>query len=115
MSDSPLSKLPLDLLTDNILPLLPASSLAQLSATSRVFREFVDGEEAEIVWKRKAIQDFNFPPHTGRRSGWKELYKRLSRRSTYVWGELRCLCTLEHQLTVSNRRPESEWTTWHPS
>ena len=91
MSNSPLDTLPLDLLTDNILPLLPAASLAYLCSTSRNLRALLDGEAAEIVWKRKAIQDFNFPPNTGRRSGWKELYKRLSRRSTYVWGRSRSL------------------------
>lgn len=89
MPQSTLSRLPLDLLTDNILPLLPASSLTQLGATDRAWSQFLEGEDTEIVWKGKAIQEFNFPPNTGRRSGWKELYKRLSRRSTWVWGEPR--------------------------
>lgn len=90
MTDSKLLKLPVDLLTDNVLPLLPASALTRLGATNRDLHAFLDGAECEILWKRKAVDEFKFPSTaSGRRSGWKSLYKRLRRQSAFVWGE-RC-------------------------
>lgn len=88
MEHSVLSKLPIALFTDNILPLLPAAALNRLGATNRDLHGFVDGFECEIVWKRKAVDEFNFPSTaSGRRRGWKSLYKRLRRQSAFVWGE----------------------------
>jgi hypothetical protein len=73
MAGSTVLKLPVDLLTDNILPLLPASALASLGATNRDLHAFLDGAECEILWKRKAVDEFNFPSTaSGRRTGWKE-------------------------------------------
>ncbi|ORY92523.1 regulator of chromosome condensation 1/beta-lactamase-inhibitor protein II [Leucosporidium creatinivorum] len=88
MADSTLLKLPLDLLTDNILPLLPPSALTRLGATNRDLHAFIEGAECEILWKRKAVDEFHFPANaSGRRAGWKSLYQRLTRQSAFVWGE----------------------------
>ena len=82
-----LTTLPLDLLTDNLLPLLPASDLVHLATTSHEFHQTVNGPDGEAVWRAKAANEFNFPVlGSARRSGWKELYRQLSRASAYVWG-----------------------------
>lgn len=87
MSTSPtLSTLPLDLLTDTLLPLLPAPDLLRLSQTSHDFGTTINGPDGEAIWRAKAAAEFNFPTLSGRRSGWKELYRQLSRASCYVWG-----------------------------
>lgn len=86
MAESQLDKIPLDLLIDNILPLLPPSALVQLGATCTSIRDVLEGEEAEIVWKRKAVEEFHFPANaSGRRAGWKSLYQRLRAQSCLVW------------------------------
>ena len=82
-----LTTLPPDLLVDCLLPLLPPASLAALSQTSRDWHDLIEGPNAEAVWRRKAVQDFHFPvASTGRRRGWRELYRRLLKQSCYVWG-----------------------------
>ncbi|KAK4049027.1 hypothetical protein OIV83_004388 [Microbotryomycetes sp. JL201] len=82
-----LSKLPLDLITDNILPLLPTSTVLNLAATSRSYHRFVTGIECETVWQRRCSREFHFPVRqSGRRRGWLILYQRLSKSSTWVWG-----------------------------
>ncbi|KAK4701002.1 SCF-associated factor 1, partial [Phenoliferia sp. Uapishka_3] len=79
---SGLPGLPLDILVDSILPGLSTSSLNALAQTSHDFHRLVDGPDGEIVWRRKAEQDFHFPVNnTGRRTGWRELYQRLLKQS----------------------------------
>lgn len=84
-----LSSLPLDLLQDDLLPLLSASSLAALSQTSSGYNQLInkEGGDGEIVWKRKVTSEFNFPAAaTARRSGFQHVYKQLNRSSAYIWG-----------------------------
>lgn len=87
-SNSSLADVPLDIYTDSLLPLLSNKDLASLSATNSSFNNLLTGPASEVVWRRKAAEDFNFPTtNSGRRSGWKQLYKRLYSSSTYIWGQ----------------------------
>ncbi|KAM0787403.1 hypothetical protein ACM66B_003487 [Microbotryomycetes sp. NB124-2] len=82
-----LSKLPVDLITDNILPLLSTSAVLNLASTSRAYHRFVTGVECETVWQRRCSTQFHFPVRqSGRRRGWFPLYQRLASSSTWVWG-----------------------------
>ncbi|KAL8283696.1 hypothetical protein RQP46_005491 [Phenoliferia psychrophenolica] len=83
-----LSSLPLDVLVDSLLPLLPTASLNSLAQTSREWQTLIQGPNGEAVWRAKAVQDFHFPVlSTGRRRGWRELFRRLLKQSCYVWGQ----------------------------
>ncbi|GAA6027607.1 hypothetical protein JCM8097_007944 [Rhodosporidiobolus ruineniae] len=86
----PLSTLPVDLLTDSLLPACLPTSLISLALTSRKWHTFltVEGGPCEIVWQRKAVDDFRFPVGaSGRRTGFFALYGRLARSAAYVWGQ----------------------------
>lgn len=83
-----LETLPLDLFTDSLLPFFSPSSLARLAATNRAFHDLIQGAPGEVVWAALIAKDYNFPVHnTGRRSGWRELYRRLAASTNcFVWG-----------------------------
>lgn len=89
MSRDLLSSLPVDLLTDVILPLLDCRALTSLEATCVAWRDFLNSEECSIVWRDKVQRHFNFPATaTGRRTGFKQLYARLvGGESAFVWGK----------------------------
>lgn len=79
-----LSSLPVEILLDNIVPLLPLSALANLGSTSRFFYLITSDE---TVWKRKLLEDFNFSGNdTARTTGWKFIYRRMANPKVYVWG-----------------------------
>ncbi|BGP31748.1 hypothetical protein JCM10296v2_003522 [Rhodotorula toruloides] len=85
-----LSSLPVDLLTDSLLPAIPAHDLVSLARTCRRWLAFItsEGGPCEILWQRKAVQEMHFPAVTsGRRSGWYRLYARLTSSSAYLWGQ----------------------------
>lgn len=85
-----LNAIPLDILIDSILPSLPPDALGNLAQTDKDFYALVQGPAGESVWRRKAEEDFHFPTaNTGRRSGWRELYRRLLKQSCYIWGQVR--------------------------
>ncbi|GAA5885629.1 hypothetical protein JCM6882_007502 [Rhodosporidiobolus microsporus] len=94
MTDSapndPLSRLPVDLLTDVLLPVFTPTSLINLASTCRTWHAFLTqpGGPCEILWKKRTAADFHFPTGaSGRRSGFCQLYGRLARSSAYVWGQ----------------------------
>ena len=75
---------PIEIILDNLLPLLPISDLHSLGATNRSFYNLTSDE---TLWKRKIRQDYNFPDsNTARTTGWKFIYKRLSNPKIYLWG-----------------------------
>ncbi|GAA5904446.1 uncharacterized protein JCM6883_006494 [Sporobolomyces salmoneus] len=85
-----LSRLPVDVLTDSLLPAIPTSDIIALARTCCQWYEFLTkpGEDSEIFWMRRCISDFNFPVRaSGRRVGWFQLYKSLSESAAYVWGQ----------------------------
>nr|CDI56204.1 conserved hypothetical protein [Melanopsichium pennsylvanicum 4] len=85
MSANPLN-LPLPVVVDNLLPLLSNRDLAALRSVSKQAKILV---EDQILWKRKVLADFTFPPHaTARMGGWFELYRGLSNPQVYVWGQV---------------------------
>ncbi|GAA5928330.1 hypothetical protein JCM10213_005709 [Rhodosporidiobolus nylandii] len=86
----PLSRLPVDLLTDSLLPACSPTSLVALARTCRQWHAFLTapGGACEIVWQRRTASDFHFPVGaSGRRTGWFGLYGRLARSAAYVWGQ----------------------------
>lgn len=84
MTRNPLD-LPLPLVVDNLLPLLDNRDLASLRCVSKHAKSLV---EDEVLWKRKVLTDFTFPPHaSARMGGWFNLYTNLSNPSVYVWGQ----------------------------
>ncbi|GAA5897494.1 hypothetical protein JCM5296_001142 [Sporobolomyces johnsonii] len=90
LQTGPLSRLPVDLLTDSLLPSLATRDLITLSRTCRAWYAFLTtkGGACEILWQRRAVSEFNFPVGaSGRRTGWVELFGRLARSAAYVWGQ----------------------------
>lgn len=80
-----LAEIPVEVLLDNFLPLLPVPDLLKLGSTNRFFYNLCDDD---TFWKRRIQDDFNFPcDDTARSSGWKFIYRGLSHPRTYVWGE----------------------------
>lgn len=78
--------LPVPLMLDHLLPLLSNADLAALARVSRRARMLTADE---MVWKRKTVADFKFPPHaTARVGGWQNLYRGLSDPAVYIWGEV---------------------------
>ncbi|GAA5966244.1 hypothetical protein JCM3765_002570 [Sporobolomyces pararoseus] len=85
-----LSRLPVDVLTDSLLPAISTHAVISLARTCRQWYDFLTtiGEDSEIFWMRKCIKDFNFPVRaSGRRVGWFQLYRRLAQSAAYVWGQ----------------------------
>lgn len=82
-----LERLPLDLLLESVLPHFSVSSLASLAQSNRAFKNLIEGAGGESVWRLKLVQDFSFPVRaTGRRNGFRQLYQRVTKQRTYVWG-----------------------------
>ncbi|TDL23958.1 RCC1/BLIP-II [Rickenella mellea] len=80
-----LTEFPVELLLDNLLPVLRVRDLLSLGATNRFFAILCADD---TFWKRKLEQDFNFSrSRTARTSGWKFIYKGLSKPKVFVWGE----------------------------
>jgi SCF-associated factor 1 len=99
-----LADLPVEVLLDNVLPVLALPDVLRLGCTSRFFAELTnDGSHAcrrsslpsdlavlDTFWKRKLQLDFNFSGHgTARTSGWKFIYRGLSNPRAFVWGCVR--------------------------
>ncbi|TFK75017.1 RCC1/BLIP-II [Pluteus cervinus] len=85
MSAVQLSDMPIELLLDNLLPVMPVPDLLSLTSTNKYFSSICNDD---TFWKRKLQADFNFSgAGTARTSGWKFIYKGLSQPQVYVWGE----------------------------
>ncbi|EFP89949.2 hypothetical protein PGT21_029847 [Puccinia graminis f. sp. tritici] len=81
-----ISSLPLDLLIDSILVLLPTRDLIALSCTCRLLHSTI--HQTELIWKRKIAIDYRFPTgSTGRITGFKTLYRKLRKPQVWVWGQ----------------------------
>ena len=79
-----LSDLPVELLLDNILPLLPVPDLLSLGCVDRHFAQLTSDE---TFWHRKIEEVYNFSgSETARKNGWKFLYRRFSHPRVFVWG-----------------------------
>jgi SCF-associated factor 1 len=79
-----LEEIPIEVLLDNFLPLLPISDLLSLTTTNRFFATLCNDD---TFWKRKIQKDFNFSDEdSARTSGWKFIYRGLVHPRTYVWG-----------------------------
>ena len=79
-----LEELPLELLLDELLPLLPLRDLLNLFSTDKFFAQI--GRD-DAFWHRKIHEDYNFNHvATARKHGWKFIYSRLKKSKTFVWG-----------------------------
>jgi SCF-associated factor 1 len=79
-----LSDLPVDLLLDNLFPSITVVDLLHLGSTNRFFSTLLSDD---LFWKRKLEQDFNFTgAGTARTSGWKFIYRGLTKPRIFVWG-----------------------------
>ncbi|KAF9006072.1 regulator of chromosome condensation 1/beta-lactamase-inhibitor protein II [Cyathus striatus] len=80
------TKTTIEVLFDNVFPILPTADLLSLSCTSKLFSTLCSDE---TLWKRKLISDFNFAPErTARTSGWKFIYRGLSNPKEKANGRL---------------------------
>ncbi|GAA6062144.1 hypothetical protein JCM10212_003179 [Sporobolomyces blumeae] len=89
-SQDPLSRLPVDVLTDSLLPTIPTHDLVSLSRTCRRWHSFLTdvGTDCEIMWQRRSMREFSFPVRaSGRRNGWYRLYSKLAQSNAYIWGQ----------------------------
>ena len=76
--------LPEELVVDVLLPVLPNRDLASLASTSKLFARLCNDD---TFWRRKCDKDFNFDgANTARKTGWKFIYKGLTKPKAYVWG-----------------------------
>lgn len=84
MPSPSLLDVPVDVLLDNLLPSVPIPDLLHLASTNRFFSILCADD---TFWKRKLQEDFNYTAEgTARTSGWKVIYKGLSKPRIYVWG-----------------------------
>ncbi|KAI9252571.1 regulator of chromosome condensation 1/beta-lactamase-inhibitor protein II [Helicostylum pulchrum] len=82
-----LSKLPRDILLQDILILLDSKSLINLSLASTYFNYLVNNDQH--IWKRLCFQEFNISQDNAfRNKGWKQLYVALlTDTKVFTWGE----------------------------
>ncbi|EPQ27034.1 uncharacterized protein PFL1_05318 [Pseudozyma flocculosa PF-1] len=80
-----LLSLPDTVLIDTLSPHLTSRDLVSLRRTSKRARAVFDDE---VLWKRRTLADFSFPPHASARvGGWRKLYRGLERPQVWVWGQ----------------------------
>ncbi|KAL5537136.1 hypothetical protein ACEPAF_959 [Sanghuangporus sanghuang] len=79
--------LPVELVLDHLLPILPVRDLLALGATNHQYATLCDDE---LLWKAKCKEEFNFSSsRTARTKGWKFIYKGLKNPKVFVWGDNR--------------------------
>ncbi|KZP09892.1 RCC1/BLIP-II protein [Athelia psychrophila] len=77
--------IPVDILLDNLLPIIDIPDLLSLSSTNRFFA--ILGAD-ETFWRRRLQDDFNFSgAGTARTSAWKTIYKGMRKPNIYTWGQ----------------------------
>lgn len=82
-----LAALPLEVILDNLLPLLPLAAVLALGATSSEYAAICADD---TFWKRKLAEDYNFADASSARTrGYKFLYRGVHNAKLYVWG---CVC-----------------------
>ena len=83
---SKFESLPVEVIIDNILPLLSVKEIAHLSTTNKFFYLVTSDE---TFWRRRLLTDYNFSGNdTARTTGWKFIYRRLANPKVYVWGSV---------------------------
>ena len=79
-----ISKLPVELFIEGILPYLSARDIVHIGSTNKFFSSIY---QDDALWRLKIQEDFNFPmSDTARKTGWWFLYKQLNGSKLYVWG-----------------------------
>ena len=80
-----LEQLPVEVLLDHVLPILPLGSLLSLTMTSSFFRDLC---QDQILWKRKLLDEYNFSStaSTARTTEFKTIYKGIHHPRVFVWG-----------------------------
>ncbi|KAK6992259.1 SCF-associated factor 1 [Favolaschia claudopus] len=83
---SSLESIPLEVILDNLLAIMPIQSLVRLGSTNKLFAAICADE---LLWLRRLQCDMNFSPDTARVSGsyYKFIYRGLYRPKVFVWGE----------------------------
>ena len=80
-----IADLPVEVLTDFLLPILSNRDLVSLAAINKRFAAVCSDE---TVWKRKCKEEFNFDgANTARHTDWKFIYRGLTKPKAYVWGD----------------------------
>ncbi|KAF7308474.1 RCC1/BLIP-II protein [Mycena chlorophos] len=75
MAISHLESMPLELLLDNLLMIMPIESVLQLASTNKFFATLCADE---LLWQRRLKADFNFSDAgTARTSGWRFIYRNI--------------------------------------
>ena len=84
MPPSLLAELPLEVLIDNVLPLVALKDVLALASTCKGFAALCADD---TFWKRKLARDYNFSDAASARTkGYKFLYKGVHNAQVYVWG-----------------------------
>jgi SCF-associated factor 1 len=79
-----LGDIPLEVLIDNLLPLVPLKDILSLTVTSKDLAALCADD---TFWKRKLQKDYNFSDASSARTkGYKFLYKGVHNAKVYVWG-----------------------------
>lgn len=79
-----ITDLPVEVMLDVLLPILPNRDLVALGATNKKFANICNDD---TFWKLKCDTEFNFTGlGTARKTGWKFIYKGLTKPKAYVWG-----------------------------
>ena len=89
MTATTITTIPLEIMIDNILPLLSLNDIKNLSNTSKFFKLLLN---LQLIWKRKLFKDFNefitlryFLKYSNTLN-FKLIYNRLLYPQIYVWG-----------------------------
>lgn len=81
---SSLESLPLDILLDELLPLLPIKDVLALFSLNRLFANL--GKD-DAIWERQLREDYRFTNTSiAGNLSLKLLYGRIHRPELYVWG-----------------------------
>lgn len=83
-----LDRVPVDLILDSLLPLLPLRDLLSLASTCHSLQTLIHSTQS--IWRTRVEVEYRFPATaTGRVDGFKTLYRKLSRPQVWVWGQSR--------------------------
>lgn len=79
-----LNDIPVELIVDNLLPLISLKDLLSLTVVNKAFSIACSDD---TFWKRKVKEDYNFSDSSSARTkGYKFLYRGIHRSQAYVWG-----------------------------
>ena len=79
--------LPIELLTNRILPFCEVRDALSLGCTNKFFALMMSDD---MFWRQRLVVDYHFTgSETNRASGWKFIYLRLRKPRLFAWG---CVC-----------------------